>query len=159
MAGFTTVTASLTAGTIGQLAEALRRARSYVLQDATALPPGRAVVYDAANDSVMLPSAGGQQFMGIAFDDGTLAVETVAFTAANDPNVPALEDGVCWVLTSEAVTPASSVFFQHDGSGSGPAGSFRTDQDGGKATQIAYGCRFAGSYSSGKAALIVNLPA
>jgi hypothetical protein len=159
MAGFTTVTASLVAGTVGQLAETLGRARSYVLLDAVALPPGRAVVYDAANDSVKLPSGAAQKFMGVCFDGGNLPLDTVAFTAAGVNDLDILEDGVCWVLTSEAVDPSDAVYFQHDGTGSGAAGTFRTDNDGGKATLIAYGCQWAGVYSSGKAALRVNLPA
>lgn len=159
MSGFTSVTSALTVGQIGQLAHEHIHARSYVLQDATAVPPGRAVVYDAANDSAMLPSGAGQKFLGIVFDDKSLAIESAAYDAAGLPNMPVAESGVVWVLTSEAVTPGDAVYFQHDGTGAGAAGSFRTDNNGGKATEIAYGCKWFGSYASGKAALQVNLPA
>ena len=155
----TTVLAALVVGQIGQLAyesDADLLAQGYPLENATSIAPGRGVVYDAVNDSVMLPSAGGQLFMGVAFDNSKLAIEDAAYVTGT--TVPVLKRGQVWVLTSEAVDPSDAVFLQHTANGaSKPAGSFRTDADGGNADAIT-GARWARVFGSGKAALAINQP-
>ncbi len=156
----TSVAATLTVGQIGQLAyesDANLLARGYTLENATSIPPGRGVNYDAVNDSVLLPSAGGQLFQGVCFDDGKLPIDQTAYETGE--TVPVVKRGEVWVLTSEAVDPTDAVYLQHTANGAGkPAGSFRTDNDGGNADAV-NGCQWTGVFSSGKAALYVNLPA
>lgn len=157
MSGFTSVTSSLVTGTIGQLGAEPVRVRSYVLEDAAVIPPGRAVIYDATNNSCELPAAGGL-FLGVAFDDGTLPIETTGYEAAVNPNVPVLKEGCVWVPTTQAVLPTDAVYYQHDATGAGAAGTFRVDNNGGKATVVPTGfARWAGVYASGKALLDLNL--
>lgn len=162
MSGFTSVDATLTTGKIGQLAygsDADLLVRSYVLEDATAVVPGRGVVYDAANDSIKTPSAGGQKFMGVAFDDGSLAIEDASYAVGGNVNVPVLRRGQVFVQTSEAVVPTDAVYLQHtDGGGIKLVGTFRTDNDGGNAALVD-GVEWAGVFASNKAILQVNQPA
>jgi hypothetical protein len=155
----TSVAATLTVGQIGQLAyegDANLLARGYTLENATAIPPGRGVNYDAVNDSVLLPSAGGQLFQGVCFDDGKLPIDQTSYETGE--TVPVVKKGEVWVLTSEAVDPSDAVFLQHTAGAGKPAGSFRTDADGGNADAVS-GCQWTGVFSSGKASLYVNLPA
>lgn len=162
MASFSSVTATLTVGQIGQLGygeQADLLVRSYVLVNATDVPPGRGVVYDAANQSAMLPNAGSQLFLGVAFNDGSLPIEQAAYDNAATCNMPVLRRGQVWVETSTGCAPTDPVFFQHTAGVGKPAGSFRIDNDGGAATQITAGAQWAGVYSSGKALLQINLPA
>lgn len=157
--GFTSVSATLTAGTIGQLGygqSADLLARSYILKDATDVKPGYGVGYDAGNDSAKLY---GGNFLGVAFDDGSLAIESTAFSASGWPNMPVLRRGMVWVPISQDVDPSSSVYCQNT-AGTGAKGTFRANDDGGKADLVA-GAKFCGVFTAvgGKALLEVNLPA
>ncbi len=155
----TSVAATLTVGQIGQLAyegDANLLARGYPLENATSIPPGRGVNYDAVNDSVLLPSGAGQLFMGVCFDDGKLPIDQTSYETGE--TVPVVKKGEVWVLTTEAVDPSDAVFLQHTLNAGRVPGSFRTDADGGNADAVA-GCQWTGAFSSGKAALYVNLPA
>lgn len=162
---FSSTSTVLQTGIVGQLAYAPDNnlfVESFALIDATDIPPGRGVVYDGANstalvNAVALPAGSVANFVGIAYDDGNLPVEEAAYDAATYNRVPVVEKGAVWVLTSEAVDPTDAVYLQHTDGGAGkPVGSFRTDNDGGNAGAITG--RWAGVYTSGKAALIVNLP-
>jgi hypothetical protein len=161
MAAFTSVTARLTAGTIGQLAygaDANKYARSYVLVDATDVAPGFGVGYDAANDSAKLYDG---NFLGVAFDDGSLAIEQLVFDNAGNPNMPVLRKGIVWVYCTQDVTPADPVYVQKTAGAGKPKGSFRKDNDGGNADLVA-NVQWAGAFTvagTNKAALEVNLPA
>lgn len=140
MSGFTAVTAALAVGTLGQLAYGADNnllSRSYVLQNAATVKPGYAVVYDAVNDSAMLPSGASQAFLGIAFDDGTLPIEVTSYEAAVYPNMPVLKRGSVWVKISQDVDPSKDVCFQHtDNGGAKNPGVLRADVDGGNATLL-----------------------
>jgi hypothetical protein len=161
MAAFTSVTSRLTAGTIGQLAygnDANKYVRSYVLVDTTDVAPGYGVGYDATNDSAKLYDG---NFLGVAFDDGSLAIEQTAYNDAANPNMPVLRKGVMWVYCTQDVTPADPVYVQKTAGVGKPKGSFRKDNDGGNADLIA-NVQWAGSFTvlgTNKAALEVNLPA
>lgn len=159
--GFTSVSATLTAGTIGQLGyghDADLLARSYVLVSATDVKPGYGVGYDAVNDSAQLYDG---DFLGVAFDDGSLPIENAAYSASGWPNMPVLRRGMVWVPISQDVTPASTVYVQKTaGLGAKTKGSFRADNDGGSADEVK-GAKFCGVFTaaSGKALLEINLPA
>lgn len=161
MAAFTSVTARLTAGTIGQLAygaDGNKYARSYVLVDATDVAPGFGVGYDAANDSAKLYDG---NFLGVAFDDGSLAIEQLVYDNAGNPNMPVLRKGIVWVYCTQDVTPADPVYVQKTAGVGKPKGSFRKDNDTGNADLVA-NAQWAGSFTVAgtfKAALEVNLPA
>ena len=161
MAAFTSVSSRLTAGTIGQLAygnDANKYVRSYVLVDTTDVTPGYGVGYDATNDSAKLYDG---NFLGVAFDDGSLAIEQTAYNDAANPNMPVLRKGVMWVYCTQDVTPADPVYVQKTAGVGKPKGSFRKDNDGGNADLIA-NVQWAGSFTvlgTNKAALEVNLPA
>ena len=159
MSGFTSVDSTLTIGTIGQLAygaDSDMLARSYVADNTNGtIKPGYGVVYSATGAALAVAGT----FLGVAFDDGSLPIESTGFPATNVPNVPVLRRGVVWVATSEAVDPTSAVYVQIvDNGGLKVLGSFRTDNDGGKAQQVT-NAQFYGVYSSGKAALQLNMPA
>jgi len=161
MAAFTSVTSRLTAGTIGQLAygnDANKYVRSYVLVDTADVAPGYGVGYDATNDSAKLYDG---NFLGVAFDDGSLAIEQSSYNDAVNPNMPVLRKGVMWVYCTQDVTPADPVYVQKTAGVGKPKGSFRKDNDGGNADLIA-NVQWAGSFTvlgTNKAALEVNLPA
>lgn len=161
MAGFSSVTSALTQYVIGQLAygaDANMLAREYTLEDAVDVPPGRGVVYDSVNNSCKLPAGAVTGFLGLSFDDGSLAIEDAAFSATGNPRVPVLQRGDLPVMTSEAVDPTDAVFLQHTDGGAGkPVGSFRTDNDGGNAAQVS-NCTWTDVFASGKAVLRINLP-
>lgn len=162
MASFTSVRSTLAAGTIGQLAygsDADHYVRSYVLVDATDVPPGYGVSYDATNDSVKLFAAGGT-LMGVAFDDGSLPIESGSYDNAGWPNLPALRKGQVWVYLSQDVVPTDPVYCQAVAGVGKPQGSFRKDNDGGNAVLVT-GAQFAtaGFSANGKVVLAVNLPA
>ena len=160
MSGFTSVSSTLTAGTIGQLAygaDADLLARSYVADNTNGtIKPGYGVVYTATGAA--LPSGAGDTFLGASFEDGSLPIESTGFPATGAPNVPVLKRGVVWVATSEAVDPTKAVYCQHTAGVGKPVGSFRTDNDGGNAFLV-NGAKFYDVYGSGKAALQINLPA
>lgn len=162
---FSSTSTVLQTGIVGQLAYSLDAnmlTESFALIDATDIPPGRGVIYDQANSSasvnaIKLPAGAVTGFIGIAYDDANLPLDVTAYSANTYNRVPVLEKGAAWVLTSEAVTATSDVYLCHTAGGAGAVGSFRTDNDGGKAAQIT-NARWAGTYSSGKAALIINKP-
>ena len=159
MSGFTSVSSTLTVGTIGQLAygaDSDMLARSYVADNTNGtIKPGYGVVYSATGAALAVAGT----FLGASFDDGSLPIESTGFPATGAPNVPVLKRGVLWVATSEAVDPTDAVYVQiTDNGGLKVLGSFRTDDDGGKA-QLVTGASWYGVYSSGKAALQLNLPA
>lgn len=162
---FSSTSTVLQTGIVGQLAYSVDNnlvVESFALIDTVDVPPGRGVTFDAANSSATvnachLPAAGGEKFLGVAYDDGNLPVEEAGYDAATYNRVPVLYRGAAWVLTSEAVDPTDAVYFQHTTNGLKLVGSFRTDNDGGNAELIA-GARYAGTYTSGKAALILNQP-
>ena len=162
---FSSTSSVLQTGIVGQLAYSVDNnlvVESFALISATDIPPGRGVVYDAGNSSATvnacaLPAGAVTNYLGVAYDDGNLPVEEAGYDAATYNRVPVITRGAVWVLTSEAVDPTDSVFLQHTDGGPGkPVGSFRTDNDGGNAGQI--GGRWAGVYTSGEAALILNQP-
>lgn len=162
MSAFSSVTSRLAAGTVGQLAygaDGDKYVRSYVLVDATDVPPGYGVSYDATNDSVKLFAALGT-LMGVAFDDGSLPIETAVYDNAGWPNVPVLRKGQVWVALSQDVVPTDDVYCQAVAGVGKPQGSFRKDNDGGNAVKVV-GAQFAtaGTAASGKVVLEVNLPA
>ena len=151
-------------GIVGQLGYQYdndKVAFSCVNLSGTAIPPGRGVLIDTANsavgvNAVKLPAGNVTNFKGICYDDATLPIEEAGFP--NDSVLPVLTRGRVWVLTSEAVAEEDPVYLQHTANGgSKPVGSFRTDNDGGDAGAVS-NCKWAGSYSSGKALLIINQP-
>lgn len=163
---FSSTSTVLQTGIVGHLAYSVDNnlvAESFALISATDIPPGRGVVYDGVNSTALvnacaLPAGAVTNFVGVAYDDGNLPVEETAYDAATYNRVPVLTRGAVWVLTSEAVDPTDGVYMQHTDGGAGkPVGSFRTDNDGGNAGQLS-GVRWAGVYSSGKAALIISQP-
>ena len=159
--GFTSVSSLLSAGTIGQLGyghDADLLARSYILKDATDVKPGYGVGYDSLNDSAKLYDG---NFLGVAFDDGSLAIESTAFSSTGWPNMPVLRRGMVWVPISSDVDPSSTVYVQKTaGAGAKTKGSFRADNDGGNADSVS-GAKFCGVFTAvgGKALLEINLPA
>lgn len=162
---FTSVTSTLTVGRVGQAAYSVDDnllVEGFALIDATDIPPGRGVVYDQANSSATvnackLPAGSIAGFLGVAIDDNSLPIDQAGYTAAGVNRVPVLQRGKWWVTTSEAVTATSDVYMTHTAGGAGAVGTFRTDNDGGKAAQIT-NARFDGTYGSGKAALQLNNP-
>ena len=156
---FDTVTTDLTIGQIGQLGapiEPFGSAQSYPIA-ADSIPPGYGVV--VAGDTVELPSDGADTFAGAAFIDGSLPIEAAGYgTDSGVINAPVAKVARVWVATTQAVNASDGVFLQFDGSGAGPAGTFRADADGGKAFACP-GCAWDHSASSGKALLRINLPA
>lgn len=159
MAGYTSVTSELTIGRLGTLGGTQNAVqRGYVLADATAVPVGRAVVYDATDESAKLPSAGGQKFLGVAIIDPTVLEIGVSSYVTGDRMLVTKQCPLgVWVQTTEAVAPDDAVFVQHTLNGGRAPGTLRTDADGGNADAIT-GCQWAGVYSSGLALLILNQP-
>lgn len=162
---FSSTSTVLQIGIVGQLAYSADNnmvVESMALIDTVDIPPGRGVTFDAANSSATvnachLPAGAGEKFLGLAYDDGNLPIEEAGYDAATYNRVPVLMRGVGWALTSEAVDPTDAVYFQHTTNGLKLVGSFRTDNDGGNA-ELLTGCRYAGTYSSGKAAIYFNQP-
>ena len=168
MAGFTSVTTNLQVGAIGQLAygaDSNFLTRSYVLQDSTPVPVGRGVVYDASNESAKLPSATGQRFLGVAYDDKTLPIESPAYdlpSAGGQPNMPVLKRGLVWVPITEDVDPTADVYLQHTSHSGHLPGTFRASSDSSNADQIpGTVAQWAGVYlaTDGRALLSINLTA
>lgn len=164
MASFTSVQSTLTVGLIGQLGygnDADLLVRSYQLVDLTNVKPGYGVVYDSTGDNTAKLPNGAGTFVGVVFNDGTLPIESLAFSASGVPNLPTLRRGQVWVPISEDVDPSMTVYLQHTTNGVVKvAGTFRGSADGGN-TQSVANAQFAGKYTlaSGKALLQINLPA
>lgn len=109
------------------------------------IPFGRAVVRNTANNanSIQLPSATGQNFMGVlerthsSVDPNNASPtnkvgELGAFSAGT-----VIHKGLVVVEVDEAVTPEDNVFFRHTlGGDAGAVGTFRTDADTARADQI-----------------------
>lgn len=160
MAGFTTVTASLTEGQIGQLAapiEPYGEVQSYAL--ASDVAPGYGVVL--SGDTVVLPSDASGIFAGVVYNDGTLPIESAAFGPTSGyVNAPTARHGVrVWVATSAAVATTDPVYLQF-ATGTGAVGTFRNDADtsGSARAVLVHGCQWDHSAASGKAVLRINLP-
>jgi hypothetical protein len=159
MAGYTSVTSELTIGRLGTLGGTQNAVqRGYVLADATAVPVGRGVVYDATDESAQLPSTAGQKFLGVAIIDPTVLEIGVSSYVTGDRMLTTKQcpSGV-WVETTEAVDPADAVYLQHTTNSGRAPGTFRTDSDSSNA-DVVTGCQWAGVYSSGLALLILNQP-
>lgn len=161
---FSTVLSNLTTGQVGKLAtpiEPFNSARSYTLTSAQSdLKPGYGVVLDG--DTVDLPSDANGIFAGVVFNDGSLVIESAAFSgqAGGNPNVPVLfHNGAVFVATSQATTPTDPVYLQFT-AGSGAVGTFRKDADtsGSARAVLLTGCRWDVSMDSGIGCLVVNLP-
>ena len=161
---FSNVLSNLTIGQVGQLATPIKpfnSSRSYTLTAAQAdIKPGYGVVLDG--DTVSLPSTGGGIFAGVAFQDGSLAIESAAFSgqAGGNPDLPVAFHGVAvFVATSEATTPEDPVYLQFT-TGAGAVGTFRTDADtsGSARAVLVTGCRWDVSMDSGIGCLVLNLP-
>lgn len=169
MAAFTSVPSTLgalQAGMIGGV-QAPFVQQGCILADATAIPVGNGVVYDSANttasiNAVKLP-AGAGTFFGVATInptvlqiDGANSGQYVQGDVVQVTTACAL--GVM-VETTEAVEPSDAVYLQHTANGGRNPGTFRTDADGGNAQLVDPAtARWAGSYGSGKALLLLNLP-
>lgn len=168
MSVFSSVLSTQPIGQIGQLAygeDANKLVRSYVLISATPVPVGRGVVYDSSNDTAMLPSGASQLFLGVAFDDKSLAIESPSYVRAADggwPNMPVLKRGLVWVPISQDVDPSLPVYLQHtSGGGALLPGVFRADADTANASLVAATvAQWEGPYTavSGRALLSINLP-
>jgi len=157
---FTTVTADLTVGQIGQLAapiEPFNSVQSYVLD--TDIQPGYGVVLSA--DTIVLPSDDTGIFAGVVYTDGTLPIESTAFGPTSGVvNAPCAKHGVrVWVKTSAAVATTDPVYLQFT-TGTGAVGTFRNDADtsGSARAVLVHGCQWDHSASSGRAVLRLNLP-
>ena len=159
MAGFASVTADLTVGRLGTLSGTQNAVqRGWVLEDATSVPVGRGVVYDASNDQIMLPSATGQKFMGVAIIDPTVLEIGASSYVTGDRILTTVDcPQGAWVETTEAVAPDDPVYLQHTTNSGRAPGTFRTDSDSSNA-DLQTGCKWAGVYDSGLALLILNLP-
>lgn len=161
---FSTVLSTLTIGQVGKLASPCEPSfdvRSYTLTSSQSdIKPGYGVVL--GGDTVDLPSDANGIFAGIAFNDGSLAFESAAFSgqAGGNPNVPVRQHGgSVFVATSQATTPTDPVYLQFT-TGSGAVGTFRKDADtsGSARAVLLTGCRWETSMDSGIGCLIVNLP-
>lgn len=169
MAAFTTVPStlgSLLVGMIGGVQSPFVQ-QGCLLADSTAIPVGRGVLYDSANttadiNAVKLP-AGAGTFFGVATInpavlqiDGANADQYVQGQVVQVTTSCAL--GVM-VETTEAVEPSDAVYLQHTLNSGNEPGTFRTDSDSSNAQLVDPAtARWAGSYSSGKALLLLNLP-
>jgi hypothetical protein len=159
MAGYSSVTAELTVGLLGTLGGTQDSVqRGYVLADAAAVGVGLGVVYDSSDASVQLPSTGSQKFMGVAIIDPTVLEIGVSAYVTGDRILTTKKCPLgVWVATTEAVDAGDAVYLQHTANGGRAPGTFRTDSDSSNADQVE-SVRWAGSYGSGKALLILNLP-
>jgi hypothetical protein len=161
MSGFTTVTADLTVGQIGQLAapiEPYGEVQSYAIA-AAAIAPGYGVVL--SGDTVAYPTDGSGTFAGVAYIDGSLPIESAGYgTTSGVINAPVARHGVrVWVATSSAVTTTDPVYLQFT-TGTGAVGTFRNDADtsGSARAVLVHGCQWDHSATSGRAVLRLNLP-
>lgn len=165
----------LTQAQLGMLSDA--RENTVVSKYATAaIPFGRLVVRDAADNKVKLPAAAleildanseSRPVEGIVI--ATQAIEeqptnTLGVADANVPAYPAnypisvMRKGEAWVWSEQAVSPTDRVFVRHTASGNEKPGNFRKDADTANAAQLK-GARFASTTTAaGLVKVEIDLP-
>lgn len=117
---------------------------------------GRAVVRGTGDEQVVLPSAAGEDFMGITeyTSAGLVQVDgSHEYEVNREANI--LDLGPIYVYTETAVVPGDSVFFRHT-AGIAPldiVGRFRNDADTANADQIP-GATFESTTAAGGIAKI-----
>jgi len=124
--------------------------------EGSAIAFGRAVVRGTEDNQAQLPSATGEDFMGVtemttAWSEG--ADDLHQYDENREMNI--IDFGDVWVYTEEAVVPGDDVFFRHtaDTAPLDVIGRFRKDNSGGDADQIP-GATFETTAGAGELAKI-----
>ena len=115
---------------------------------------GLAVVRGTSDQQGILPSATGDEFIGVS------AYTLAAYASADDESkiedekiANLLRRGYIWVKTEQAVVPGNPVFFRHTTGTGTVIGAFRKDADTAKADAIV-GATFESTAAIGGIALI-----
>lgn len=128
---------------------------SKVAED-SAVPFGRAVTRGTADNQCKLPTATGEDFLGVS--------EMTSAWSENSDDLHVYEEyrevnivdfGSIWVYTEQSVVPGNSVFFRHtaDTAPLDVLGRFRKDSSGGDADQV-LGATFETTAAAGELARI-----
>lgn len=100
---------------------------------------GKAVVRGTKDDQAKLPTATGQDFVGVVTHTTAWTQESgqpPVYNRYREMNI--IDFGKIWVITEQAVVPGDDVYFRHT-AGTSPndiVGRFRKDADTDKADQI-----------------------
>ena len=120
---------------------------------------GLAVVQGTADNQVILPSGGGDDFRGIAIrqlNEVANASDVAEYAVSSELNY--MRTGRTWVICEDGCVPGAPALWRHTAPGSEVIGALRTDSDGGDAAQIA-GASFRTTASAGAIALLeLNIP-
>ncbi|MCP3685817.1 MAG: hypothetical protein GY861_24475 [bacterium] len=105
--------------------------------ESAAIAFGLAVVRGTADDQCILPSAAGQDFLGVSeYTSAWTVNESDEHVYEQYREVNIIDFGQVWVSPETSVVPGDKVFYRHTAPGVEVIGSFRNDDDGGNATEI-----------------------
>lgn len=126
-----------------------------------AVPFGRALVKrtgaGTTDQSVRLPSAASQIFMGVAArEHGLVDVTNGTDQVKPFSVISAVHSGDVVVQVEEAIAVGDNAFFRHTAAGTEAPGEWRNDADGGDCDQVT-GARFMSS-TTGRGLAILRLP-
>lgn len=129
---------------------------SKVVETTTGLPFGRAVIRGTADNQALLPSAGGQDFIGVTLmtTDGVEDCDSVhQYEYQREANI--LDYGSMYVYVEQTVTAGDNAFYRHTAT-TAPldiVGRFRKDSGTNLATQIK-GATFESDTTAGGLAIL-----
>ena len=154
--GSTDYLAQHVAGYEGQRADfGLQNTFSKACELAAGINFGRAVVRGTADDQALLPTATGQDFVGVTIETTAWAEngsDEHLYEQYREMNI--MDIGPLWVITEQSVVPGDPVFFRHTAKGANiVVGRFRKDADVNTADEI-QGATFESTSGAGAIALI-----
>lgn len=117
-------------------------------ETAAPIPFGCVVAQGSGQDGVKLPAASGDAPVGICIHDYAANLDATRVGVDIKSPVNVLRVGRCWVVTEDAVTPASKVYYRHTANGGNTQkGSIRGSTATG-AVEL-FGAQFKGSAAGG----------
>ena len=121
------------------------------------IAPGLAVTRGTGDNQANLPSATGEDFMGITTSTTAGQANGLdVFTYEENSAMNVLDEGRIYVICEDGCVPGDDVFFRHTTGTGTVIGAFRTDADTATADQIT-GATFESTAAVGAIA-IVKLP-
>ncbi len=105
--------------------------------EGSAIPFGLAMVRGTDPDQCQLPSAAGEDFIGVSqyTSAGLVDADDVhQYEEYREVNI--LDFGLIWVSPEQSVNPGDKVFYRHTAPGVEVVGAFRSDSDDGNATEV-----------------------
>lgn len=155
----TTYEAELTAAQEGQRVDlGLINIISRVVEDAAGIQFGRAVVRGTDESQCQLPSAAGEDFLGITQYTSAWTQDNDGlheYTQYREANI--IDFGMIWVSPEVSVVPGEPVYYRHTATGSEEYGALRNDDDSGDATLIV-GATFESTASAAGIAIVRLMP-